>query len=64
MRQPKIGHRLTQPGDRRKAIAYWRRCAGVWMATRFASEQIEGWKPAERSERVVRFTGRSVIHER
>jgi len=53
----RIGHRITCPSDRRKAIATWRRAASVWMNTRFHEDRIDGWKPATR-ERVVRFKQR------
>lgn len=42
----RCGHRVTAPGRREVAIAFWRRCAGVWCAQRFGA--LEGWKPAHR----------------
>ena len=51
---PRCGHRITQPGERQKAIRTWRRAAQVWMNERFAEDAVVGWHPA-RTERVVRF---------
>ena len=52
---PRCGHRITYPADRQKAIRTWRRAAAVWMNSRFAEDRVDGWKPAQHPERVVRF---------
>ena len=48
-------HRVTQPGQREKAIQFWRLCAGAWCATRFGT--LEGWKPAEVERRLFAISG-------
>lgn len=48
--EPRCGHRITQPVDRRKAVATMRRAGHAYVehviAKRYGGQIVEGWKSA------------------